>query len=46
MILLCSRCGKVVILNVFYDKYQCCVIFACFLICVLGVFNSPVAGAF
>jgi len=39
MLLLCSRCGKVVILNV----YQCCVIFVCFLGCVLGVFNSPVA---
>ena len=25
------------------DRYQCCVIFAFFLSCVLGVFNSPVA---
>jgi len=24
------------------DRYQCCVIFACFLSCVLDVFNSPV----
>jgi len=28
-----------VILNVFKERYQCCVIFACFLCCVLGVFN-------
>jgi len=26
-----------------WDRYQCCVIFACFLSCVHGVFNSPVA---
>jgi len=25
------------------DRYQCCVIFACFLSCVLGIFKSPVA---
>jgi len=42
MLLLCSRCGKVVILNVF-NRYQCCVIFACFLSCVLGVCDSQVA---
>ena len=39
MLLLCSRCGKVVIL----DRYPCCVVFARFLSCVLGVFNGPVA---
>jgi len=25
------------------DRCQCCAIFACFLSCVLGVFNSPMA---
>jgi len=38
MLLLCSRCGKVVFLT---DINA--VIFTCFLSCVLGVFNSPVA---
>jgi len=42
MLLLCSRCGKVVILNVFTTGTNV-VIFACFLSCVLGVFNRSVA---
>jgi len=41
MLILCSRCGKVVTLNVF--KYQCCVMCACFLSYVFDVYNSPVA---
>jgi len=42
ILLLCSRCGKVVILNV-QDSYQYCVIFAGFLSRVLGVYNSAAA---
>jgi len=42
MLLLCSRCGNVVILNVFRQVSILCH-FRLFLSCVLGVFNSPVA---
>jgi len=42
MLLLCSRCGKVVILNVFTTGINA-VSFCLFLSCVLCVFNSPVA---
>jgi len=40
-LLLCSRCGNIVILIVFKTGINA-VIFACFLSAVLGVFNSPV----
>jgi len=43
MLLLCSRCGKVVILNVFKIGINAVSFLPVFLSCVLGVFNSPVA---
>jgi len=42
MLLLCSRCGKVVILNVFVTGINT-VSFSLVLSCDLGVFNSAVA---
>jgi len=44
MFLLCSRCGKVVILNVFNLRQVSMLCHFClFLSCVLAVCNSPVA---
>jgi len=43
MFLLCSRCGKVAILNVFKTGINAVSFFPVVLSCVLGVFNSPVA---
>jgi len=43
MLLLCSRCGNVVILNEFKTGINIMSFLPVFLSCVLGVFNSPVA---
>jgi len=43
MLHLCSRCGKVVILNVFKTGINAVSFLPVFLSYVLGVFNSPVA---
>jgi len=45
MILLCSRCGKVVILNVYKTDINAVSFLPVFLSCVLDVFNNPVATA-
>jgi len=41
MLHLCSRCGKVVILNVFETRINTVSFLPVFLSCILGVFNSP-----
>jgi len=43
MLLLCSTCGKIVILDVFKTGITIVSFFACCLNCVVGVFKSSVA---